>query len=485
MRKSFLILILIFFLLFSSTVQAKTVKVFLRSTQPFDFKELEKLGIVVEDKFEVSEDILVSIEEEKIDELKSLGFEIFEDEPVHILLSDSISLIKADKVWDYGYTGKGVKVCIVDTGIDYNHPALKGKVVAQIDFVNTDDDAFDDNGHGTHVAGIIASGDEKYRGVAPDVSLYIAKVIGNDGVGYTNWVINGLQWCVKQKVNVISMSLGSEVYYKTTCRDTLAGVVNRIVKYNNTPVVAAAGNSGDAGVSSPACASEAIAVGAIDKERNLASFSSVGSEVDLVAPGVDIVSTWLNGGYAIASGTSMATPHVAGVIALMIENNPDLEVRTIKSILYSSANKSINCGSYCAKKQRGNGLVDALTSFPLIKVEQEIGKTNMEVGGINSFTFKVRNVGYSDAYSVNLKLDSSENFKYYLPRQCQISSENKIECYLGDIRSGKTKRIKITVRVLEEGEYQSIATLKFFNSQGIEYPSLETEKVTIEVNTKN
>lgn len=495
----------VFILLFSSIAQAKSIKIFVRVGENTDLKELERLGAVIEEKFEISEEILVSIEEGKIDELKNLGFKTFEDAPVHILLSDSVPMIKADKVWEYGYTGKGVKVCILDTGIDYNHPALRGKVVVQIDFVNRDKNAFDDNGHGTHVAGIIASNDEKYRGVAPNVSLYIAKVLGKYGSGYTSWVIRGLQWCVKQKVNVISMSLGGGLY-KTTCdEDILARAVNRIVKHFNIPIVVAAGNAGNAGMSSPACASKAIAVGAIDKGKNLASFSSIGNEIDLVAPGVNIFSTVpINNcmfcsptGFSALSGTSMATPHVTGVIALILENNPYLKAETIKKILYSSANKSINCNISCTQNQVGNGLVDALTSFlksgngflsldtfspgpkPLLKVEQKVEKETMKVNKVNRFIFKIRNVGYDDAYHVKLEMDINENFKFFLPRQCQISSENKIECNLNTLKVDEVSRIKINLRGLKEGEHQFMLTIRYFDSQGNEFS--EIGKIVINV----
>lgn len=216
-------------------------------------------------------------------------------------------------------TGVGVKVAIVDTGIDYTHPDLAANYMGGKDFVNNDDDPMDDNGHGTHCAGIVAAVDNEIGviGVAPGASLYAAKVLDASGSGSYSTIIAGIDWAVTQGVHIISMSLGGDSglsSFENACNNAYsAGVL----------VVAAAGNDYKGNsriewdtVDYPARYSSVIAVGATDSNNIKASFSSTGPAVELAAPGVSIFSTYL-GGYATASGTSMACPHVAGAAALV------------------------------------------------------------------------------------------------------------------------------------------------------------------------
>ncbi|MHC4656853.1 MAG: S8 family peptidase [Planctomycetota bacterium] len=207
-------------------------------------------------------------------------------------------------------TGQGVKVCVVDTGIDYTHPDLQNKVIAQFDFTTYTEDAMDDNGHGTHCAGIIASEGLQYRGVSHDVSLMGAKVLDYSGAGYSSDVILGINWCVEQGADVISLSLGEGLYSGTCDFVDMAQAVNNAVDPCGVVVVCAAGNDGvPTAMVAPACASKAIAVGAVDKLDNIASYSDGGSELDLVAPGGDALG-----------GTSF--PEIVSTFSTFVANNP-------------------------------------------------------------------------------------------------------------------------------------------------------------------
>jgi subtilisin family serine protease len=229
-----------------------------------------------------------------------------------------VKRIGAGTVHDSGNKGSGVKVAILDTGIDYNHPDLNANYNdGGYDYVNNDNDPMDDNGHGTHCAGIVAAEDDGNGvvGVAPEAYLYAVKVLDNTGIGYWSDVIAGIQWSVNNNMEVISMSFGGGdgVGMKAAC-DAAAGDI---------VIVASAGNSGNPpgkgdNVGYPAGYSSVIAVAATDSNDNRARWSSTGPAVELAAPGVDIKSTYLGGGYATKSGTSMACPHVAGTAALAI-----------------------------------------------------------------------------------------------------------------------------------------------------------------------
>jgi hypothetical protein len=228
-----------------------------------------------------------------------------------------VKRIGAGAVHDAGNRGATVKVCILDTGMQLNHPDLYLNYRGGRDFVNNDNDPSDDNGHGTHVAGTIAAlmNGAGVLGAAPQVELYIYKVLGANGSGSFSNVIAALQECVAVGGKVTNNSYGTSSNPGSTVQAAFdnaaaAGVVH----------IASAGNSG-AGTNTvgfPAQFSSVMAVAATDSADNRASFSSTGPAVEIAAPGVAIPSTYLNNGYASMSGTSMASPHVAGVAALVI-----------------------------------------------------------------------------------------------------------------------------------------------------------------------
>ena len=224
----------------------------------------------------------------------------------------------ASQVWSEN-TGEGADVAILDTGIDYNHPDLIENIAGGIDYTdqrfkdgNTNILYWNDmNSHSTHCAGIVAASNNDFGtvGVAPGANLWAVKVLGDDGSGYVSDVIQGLEWCTENGIEIASMSFGAEEHSESlqeACDEAYsAGVL----------LVAAAGNGGS--VIYPAAYDSVIAVSATSADDNIAGFSSTGPEVELSAPGVNIYSTYKDDGYAIWSGTSMACPHVSGVAALV------------------------------------------------------------------------------------------------------------------------------------------------------------------------
>lgn len=223
-----------------------------------------------------------------------------------------IDRIDAEKIWGIT-TADPTRVAIIDTGIDVAHPDLKNNIKGGVSTVAYTGSYNDDNGHGTHVAGIIGAIDNEIGviGVGPQADLYAVKVLDRRGSGYLSDVIEGLDWAIQNKIQVVNMSLGTSVnvpsFYDAIKRVNAAGITQ----------VAAAGNSGGA-VIYPAAYSEVIAVSATDKTDAIASWSSRGPEVDLAAPGVSIYSTYKRQTYQTLSGTSMACPHVAGAAALVL-----------------------------------------------------------------------------------------------------------------------------------------------------------------------
>ena len=226
-----------------------------------------------------------------------------------------IDRIDAEKVWSIT-TGDPVKVAIIDTGIASSHPDLSANLKDGVSTVGYTAKYNDDNGHGTHVAGIVGALDNTTGvvGVGPKIDLYAVKVLDRFGSGYLSDVIEGLDWAVANGMQVVNMSLGTTSYSQSledaVKRVNAAGIVQ----------VAAAGNSGSADntVNYPAKFAQVIAVSATDSSNTITSWSSRGSEVDLAAPGASIYSTWPPRNYRTLSGTSMAAPHVAGTAALIL-----------------------------------------------------------------------------------------------------------------------------------------------------------------------
>ena len=280
------------------------------------------------------------------------------------VLEWGVDRVDAELAWATS-RGLGVNVAIIDTGIDKDHADLVDNLKGGVNFVSkspakpADPNKWDDdNGHGTHVAGTIAATNNEIGvvGVAPNTELYAVKSLDSRGNGYLSDIIAGLEWAVANDMDVVNMSLGTtsdiQAFHDAIDAAYSAGVV----------LVAAAGNSGDGdpntnNVEYPAKYSSVIAVGATDVADNSPYWSSEGVEVEVSAPGVNILSTYKGGSYTTLSGTSMASPHVTGVIALLLESNPLLTPVQVRTTLQTTAN---DLGDIGHDNVYGYGLVDAL-----------------------------------------------------------------------------------------------------------------------------
>ena len=245
--------------------------------------------------------------------------------------------IDAPEAWSMTTGDKRVLVAVVDTGVDYTHPELNdGRVRTDIDhdFVNNDDDAMDDNKHGTLVAGIIAGRANNGAGIAGvmwQAQILPVKVINDQGRGLLGTAARGIRYAADMGARVINLSLGGLI-----CSKALADAINYAYFEKGVVVVAAAGNESGA-LLYPAKLDPVIAVAAVDRNDHVAEFSNHGSKLDISAPGVDIISTLPDGGYGTFSGTSLASPYVAGVAGLLLAQRPDLTNDQITRILQQSA----------------------------------------------------------------------------------------------------------------------------------------------------
>ena len=334
---------------------------------------INSLGGRVTHDYDIIEGIAITLPGRAIERLKELKniASIQEDRVVHAFLSESIPLINADDVWNLNYDGSGKTVCIVDTGVDDSHPALN-PLVAEHCYCQgnpgpkgccpnnneEDTDATDDEGHGTHVAGIVASNDGTYRGVAPGASLMAVKVLDSSGSGWESDIILGIQWCSVQGADVISLSLGGDVKYSNYCDgEADAQAINNAVDAGAVVSVASGNDGWTDGISSPACASKAISVGATTKSDQFASYTNRNEILDLLAPGGTlsgsgscptnnyICSAQLGGGFIGYSGTSMATPMVSGAVALLLEAKSSLSPAEVELTLENTGVGIYDSGS--------------------------------------------------------------------------------------------------------------------------------------------
>lgn len=224
-----------------------------------------------------------------------------------------VDRINADLAWT---TTKGlaIKVGIVDTGIDLGHPDLGVNIKGNVNTINPLKSGNDDNGHGTHVAGTVAAVDNTFGviGVGPEIYLYAVKVLDKNGSGWLSDIIEGLQWCIDNHMQIINLSLGTYSNVQSFQNAITAAYQKGIV------LVAAAGNDGVSTPLYPAAYDEVIAVAASDINNQIPLWSNYGPYVDLTGPGVNIYSTYKGSSYKTLNGTSMATPHVSGTAALVL-----------------------------------------------------------------------------------------------------------------------------------------------------------------------
>lgn len=262
--------------------------------------------------------------------------------------------------------GTGVRVAVLDTGINYNHPQLGLNYAGGHDYVNKDTNPIDDHGHGTHVAGIVGALRDGVTvvGVAPEVDLYAVKVLDSSNRGKWGYLLSALDWCVANEISVATLSLGGPSYPGSTFELAFQNAYD-----SGLLVIASAGNAGSGAdkVTFPAKFSSVIAVGSTTNTDARSSFSSTGPAVELAAPGSAIYSCY-NSGYATLSGTSMAAPHVAGVAALVIAagiedaNNDGFINDDVRALLQLTAE---DLGATGHDPQFGHGLVDAEAAVAL------------------------------------------------------------------------------------------------------------------------
>ena len=272
--------------------------------------------------------------------LRTLGTDTDDSRTLADVILWNLRLIFANNAWRYS-TGAGVRVAVVDTGIDSSHPDLR--VYGGVSYVPGVSSYRDDNGHGTHVAGTIAAlaNGRGIIGVAPHARLYAVKVLNRSGSGRLSWILNGLAWCYRQRMHVVNLSLGSLA--STHNLNTFNRAYERMGQWprrRGILAVAAAGNSGASRspyVGNPARCPSYLSVAAIDSRRRRASFSSYGPQVEISGPGVSVYSTVPGGGYRSLSGTSMACPHVAAVAALVKRRRPSWHGDRIRVHLWRTA----------------------------------------------------------------------------------------------------------------------------------------------------
>lgn len=331
-----------------------------------------------------------------------LVYKIWQDTRVYVQLDVAVPSSGGLIPYQAGLTGKGVVVAVLDTGIapheDLTSPT--NRILAWKDFVGEEDSPYDDNGHGTHVAGIIAGNGRysngKYRGIAPEALLVGVKILDEEGSGNLSDVISGIEWCIASlsalNIKAINLSIGSEVQesYRTDplCRVTSAAWERGIT------VSAAAGNSGPKprSINTPGINPVIITVGNLDDQNTLTNIddilapsSSRGPTLDrlikpdLVAPGTNITSLKVGGGYTTLSGTSMATPLVTGAVALLLQKWPDLKPSQIKSVLMRKA-RDLGIGP----NLQGAGALDLEAIFEKESIPKEPKKNEPEesLGGL-------------------------------------------------------------------------------------------------------
>ncbi|HEY0701033.1 MAG TPA: S8 family serine peptidase, partial [Micromonospora sp.] len=297
---------------------------------------------------------------------------IWLDGRVTTLLDVSVPQIGAPAAWAAGYDGTGVKVAVLDTGVDPNHPDLAGKIVDSRSFI-PGESVQDGHGHGTHVAATIAGSGAasggKNKGVAPGAQLVVGKVLSNGGAGGESEIIAGMDWAAHSGAKVVSMSLGGTAFDGP---DPMAEAVDNLTAETGVLFTIAAGNSGSEGaetIGSPGIAASALTVGAVDDADAVTYFSSRGPSIsgglkpEITAPGWQIVAaraagtsmgTPVDAHYTSASGTSMATPHVAGAAAILAQQHPDWTPTRLKNHLISTAKTTAGVSVY----EQGGGRTD-------------------------------------------------------------------------------------------------------------------------------
>lgn len=264
-----------------------------------------------------------------------------------------VSSINAPALWARGITGKGIKIGIMDSGIYFGHPEFSRNLKQGINILNPSELPLDDFGHGTFVAGVIAANNNNYGvvGASFGAEIYPIKVLDKDGFGRINDIVEGIEWCIQNDINIINMSFAinedNESFHSAIKKATEAGII----------IVASASNSYGGEVGYPASYDEVISVTSVNKKMEIDKKAPRG-KVDFSAPGVDIISTSSNGDYSNLSGNSYAAPHITGIIALLMEYRKNIGMPNDRSNLLNEIKKMTrDLGNKGLDKTYGNGFV--------------------------------------------------------------------------------------------------------------------------------
>lgn len=330
------------------------------------------------------------------------------------------------KLHEKGITGKGIKVAILDTGINTNSNDID--LAGGVSFVEGCSEYSDDNGHGTKMASVLASNLNSIGlvGFAPDVDLYSVKVLDKDGVGRYSAVLNGVEWAIDNNIDIITMSFGSDEYSESIHQAVKKAEENGIL------IVASAGNTGNASLYYPAAFPSVIAVGATDENDKIATFSNYGNGLDILAPGVNIDTYDLQGNSFVAEGTSIAAQEVAGVAALLKSVDPKLSANQLKDLLYGKKTKD----QEHSKPMLLNALIafDKLSTgqFSDINSEEFLMKNEIQNENVGSGLLSVQTIQTASSRPV-ARIDSPKVGKYvrgwvYPEIYVQDNNNNKLTC---------------------------------------------------------
>lgn len=351
------------------------VRIFITVEDDEDIEEIKKkIKGDIKESYETGNIVVAELSAEEIEDLAEDDsvITVSSEKEYSILLDKAISESNIDSVWDTDLTGKGIKIAVLDTGIDDSHDMFKDKNIISENFINNKE-ATDFNGHGTHVAGI-AAGNADLKGVAKDADILNAKVLDSQGKGSTSSIIAGINWAVEEGADIITISFGSS---NSDFDSPLVSAIDEAIE-NGVIVIAASGNCRKGcgsfyGVTFPGSLPEVITVGAVD-DKELADFSSGDKfkdyiKPDFTAPGVDIRSSFLNNEYKDMSGTSMSAPFVAGIAALLLEKEKDISQQQVLNLF---AENSIDLGEEGKDTEYGWGIVDVEELFLDVVVEDII-----------------------------------------------------------------------------------------------------------------
>lgn len=467
----FSLVLINFFLISLANATSEKIDVFVKlKEEPVMGLRLQTIvnNSYLKEKFNQGRDRVFEIDPNDLEKLYSRKDveKIIRLEKIYATLQDSTEIINSTEansltIGGEYLNGTGQTVCVIDTGINYSHPDLSTAYIDGYDFVNDDNDPMDDNGHGTHVSGIIAASGG-IQGVAPGSKIVSLKVLDETGSGYVYDVIPAINWCINKSkelnISVISMSLGcnnSIEGYTTYCDGLEDGCLNNLITTaienattHNISVVAATGNLGNFNaISSPACISKVIAVGSTTKFDSISSFSDRNFLVKLFAPGSSINSTKWNpllndpycigeGNYMICWGTSSSTPHVAGAISIINQKLKTLgrimDSLEIEQLLFDTGKKITDSENVSNNFSRID-VFNALKAIKEISIPQifpsngsytNLNTTNLTCS-ISSPDYPIENVTFSiyNSSNVTTLIKNSSGFDTNVTVNLNLSQE--------------------------------------------------------------